>query len=703
MNIRTITIWALLMCLLIPSYSRQYFDKSKDLLLANFDLKPDEDDVHAAAALASMLQHPDLAGVNYYAVAGAYGIQGGTFITTAVPGFYNSLFGAENQKWTNAHANWSASSARARDKVKPILDAGGKVFVQEAGQSDFTYDLLQAVMNAGVTLATVQSRVIVVQHSQWNEDQATQWKLTWVKNNTDYNRIADGNGNNATPQYNTGNTTWMNQAKAASNPNTAAKSFWTQADNICSNWTASWENPAIAGGGVDYSDCVEIWWIFDIGAAADNISKFWSRYVTNTPSGGGAETVSCSSLPSSVQSSTSISVNVPYSANQSRDVVVEFWNSGWLGQATTTVPAGSGTANLTINLSSAPAAGSNYTFKVSIRPVGGNWTTNINSCQINSVAVTSGGGPETVSCNSLPSTIQSSTTVAVNVPYSVNQSRDLVVEFWDSGWIAQSTTTLSAGSGTAAVSIALPSAPSAGSNYTIKTSIRPVGGNWTTSIDFCQKTNITVTTSSGPETVSCSALPGSIPSSTSISVNVPYSANQSRDVVVEFWNNGWLGQNSTTVNAGSGTATVNISLSSAPAPGSNYTFKTSIRPVGGNWTTNINSCQVNGVTVTSSGARLSDGIETLNAESAFTVKAYPVPLSIADHLNVALTLPDPTNVNVQLTSIDGREVYSNTIINEDGTDLIFELASPELERLEKGIYLLKISAGEYSDILRVVR
>lgn len=266
------------------SFARQFFDKSKDLLLANFDLKPDEDDVMAAAALACMLKHPDLAGVDYYVVAGAYGIQGGTYITSAVPGFYNSLFGPENQKWTHAHGDWNGSVTRVRDRVKAVLDAGGKVFVAEAGQSDFTYDVLQAVINAGVSASTVNSKVIVVQHSQWNEDQATQWKLNWVKNNTDYNKIADGNSSgNGTPQYNNGNTSWLSQAKSASNPNTDARSYWTQADDICDNWNASWENPTIAGGGVDFSDNVEIWWIFNTGSNADNLSKFWSRYVTNNP------------------------------------------------------------------------------------------------------------------------------------------------------------------------------------------------------------------------------------------------------------------------------------------------------------------------------------------------------------------------------------------------------------------------------------
>ena len=61
---------------LSPLFAQPWnFNPDQDFLLANFDLMPDEDDVMAAAALSCMLQHPDLAGVKYFAVAGAYGTQ----------------------------------------------------------------------------------------------------------------------------------------------------------------------------------------------------------------------------------------------------------------------------------------------------------------------------------------------------------------------------------------------------------------------------------------------------------------------------------------------------------------------------------------------------------------------------------------------------------------------------------------------------
>ena len=67
----------------------------------------------------------------------------------------------------------------------------------------------------GVSAQTFKTSIIVVQHSDYNENNTTGWKLTWVKNNTDYNRIEDGNsGNNSTPGYNTKVVSYLNQAKS---------------------------------------------------------------------------------------------------------------------------------------------------------------------------------------------------------------------------------------------------------------------------------------------------------------------------------------------------------------------------------------------------------------------------------------------------------------------------------------------------------
>lgn len=97
-------------------------------------------------------------------------------------------------------------------------------------------------------------------------------------------------------------------------------------------------------------------------------------------------------------------------------------------------------------------------------------------------------GPNTVSCANLPSTLQSSTSYTFSVPYQASESRDVVLEFWESGtWKMNARKTVSAGSGTASLSLSLPSAPAPGASCLLKVSIRPVGTNYTANLDACQK------------------------------------------------------------------------------------------------------------------------------------------------------------------------------------------------------------------------
>jgi len=101
--------------------------------------------------------------------------------------------------------------------------------------------------------------------------------------------------------------------------------------------------------------------------------------------------IDCTSLPSSLNTDTSIQVAVKYSADQNRDVVIELWNSGWLGQGKKTVSAGPGNTIVTINLNNAPAVGSNYLLKASIRPVGASWQQNIKQCSKNNITLSNAG------------------------------------------------------------------------------------------------------------------------------------------------------------------------------------------------------------------------------------------------------------------------------------------------------------------------
>ncbi|WP_109433816.1 family 16 glycosylhydrolase [Aquimarina sp. AU119] len=210
-----------------------------------------------------------------------------------------------------------------------------------------------------------------------------------------------------------------------------------------------------------------------------------------------AVSVDCNSLPSSLTTGTSIEVPVTYTADQNRDVVVELWNSGWLGQGRKTVEAGSGTTIVTINLNNAPATGSNYLLKASVRPVGAGWQQNIKSCSKNNITLsTTTPDPDpvivSIDCSSLPSSLNTGTSIEVPVKYSADQNRDVVIELWNSGWLGQGRKTVGVGSGTTTVTINLNNAPAAGSNYLLKASVRPVGAGWQQNIKSCSKNNITL-------------------------------------------------------------------------------------------------------------------------------------------------------------------------------------------------------------------
>ncbi len=265
---------------------RPCFNTKTDLLLAQFDSKPDPDDIHAQAALGSMMLHSDLKGVNIYAVSGAIGEQKGLFLDSSK--LFDMVFG---KRWTAANEDWDQAVADIVDVVLPILKKGGKVWVQEAGQSDITADWVKVILKS-IPESTVKSNVIVVQHSEWNENQSNDDDLAYVKKMTNYFALDDGNalptedwgdrGPYTTPAYRAKDAKWIKLAMESGNKK-AAK-MWSLANEIIDAYFPDGfehEWSYLHFGGVDYSDCCENWWILNIGEVADTHEKFWSRYVTN--------------------------------------------------------------------------------------------------------------------------------------------------------------------------------------------------------------------------------------------------------------------------------------------------------------------------------------------------------------------------------------------------------------------------------------
>jgi hypothetical protein len=277
------------------------FDRKNDLLLLQYDSKPDPDDIHAIAAAGSILAHPEFQNINYYAVSGAYGKQDGKFMHS--PELFTLAFGEQNTKWTDRHTDNKGTVTRIKNKAKDVIEAGGRVWVAEAGQSDVTADWIAALIKDGVSVDTIKNKVMVVQHSQWNENETTADDLAYVKQHSWYVQLDDGNApygetkwgdrsDYSTPGYQNKNKTYLPAAK--NSPVAKTKALWNKADAVIlryypGGYTEEWSS--IHHGGVDFSDTSEVWFILNM-SGLHTIGEFWNTFVvgqeqvTIDPNGG---------------------------------------------------------------------------------------------------------------------------------------------------------------------------------------------------------------------------------------------------------------------------------------------------------------------------------------------------------------------------------------------------------------------------------
>ncbi|AWB66025.1 hypothetical protein C2869_06040 [Saccharobesus litoralis] len=210
-----------------------------------------------------------------------------------------------------------------------------------------------------------------------------------------------------------------------------------------------------------------------------------------------------------------------------------------------------------------------------------------------------GGATDSVTFANSITSLASQTDYAFSMNYGAAASRDIAVELWQGAtYLAGGKTTVNAGSGIATVNLSVSPAPTVGStDYILKGSIRPAGTNWQQNIDTQQINNITI----GSDDFAFTNALTHLPSQTSYDFLVDYDALQTRDLVVEIWNSaGWQGEGKATVQQGAGTATVTVNLATAPTVGeTGYILKGSIRPEGTNWQQNIDTAQLNNITISS--------------------------------------------------------------------------------------------------------
>jgi len=247
------------------------FNIEKDLLLVQYDCKTDVDDLHSVAAFITLMSDPDFKKVNYHAVAGTYGIQEGLYVPP------NDLFRlAFGDNWTDAHENLKSAVERVKLIAKSTLANQGDIWIADAGQSDFSAELVKA-LQADLPELNISQRIHVVQHSDWNEEVTSPASLDFVKKNTAYHKIADGNAvGNGTPGFRSQDyTNWKDKI---TDPKLVK--IWQLAIDLGNEYNGKegrYNNEAIAAGGLDFSDLSEVCWILGLEDIKDT-AHFFNLY-----------------------------------------------------------------------------------------------------------------------------------------------------------------------------------------------------------------------------------------------------------------------------------------------------------------------------------------------------------------------------------------------------------------------------------------
>lgn len=242
------------------------FDPRKDLFLAHFDVKTDVDDLHSAAAVRTLLAAPEFRCVRYLVVAGTYGTQEGDYVPA--PALFARAFG---NSWRDAHNDDATAVADVAAAVRRTIEAGGDVWIMEAGQSDFSARVLQRVVR-GVSANNVRDNVHIVQHSDWNESVTSPEALVFVKANADYRKIPDGNAlDNGSPGYRTEDGRWWTELESDAD----VGDVWREARQVADTYNGvGYLNEAVAAGGFDFSDTVEAMYIFGLDRLDDTDAFF---------------------------------------------------------------------------------------------------------------------------------------------------------------------------------------------------------------------------------------------------------------------------------------------------------------------------------------------------------------------------------------------------------------------------------------------
>ncbi|WP_419658490.1 serine hydrolase domain-containing protein [Desulfosarcina variabilis] len=258
------------------------FRPDKDLICLHHDFAPDPDDGHATVANKTIVSQY---GIIPLVVAGAHDRYNETGKNNYQTKGEVVMQAAWGNNWLNAHADWQGSVKKAADAWRKTLDNGGHIWIAEGGMADFTADVLKSVSHT-YNRQTTRKRIHIIQHSRWNENHSTPDRLTYVKKNTHYLKIDDGNSDQ--------NDTAGLMLKYSSNNKSTIERFMRQAEKsrYADIWQAAFDFLSLVtdqgwpeGRKLDFSDTVELLYILGIEKTTiDNCTDFATIFLKNKES-----------------------------------------------------------------------------------------------------------------------------------------------------------------------------------------------------------------------------------------------------------------------------------------------------------------------------------------------------------------------------------------------------------------------------------
>jgi hypothetical protein len=240
---------------------------ANDLLVLHYDNCPDKDDGHAIPAGKSVVEKYDIN--NVLAVNGTCGNSILNRFNSASNAVMKASWGTE---YLDADGQRAAAVQKSTTRWASTLSNGADVWVAEGGQSDFTAAVVRQIESRYSNINL--KRIHVIQHSAgsgaYNEDFTDSANLSYLKNKTTYQPIANGNvGGNGSADLNQQSFYFVSTARAS-----RFSAEWNAGFRyLPPDCTLRTENCKL-----DFSDTVELLYIVD-DKSTQNVNDFANNYL----------------------------------------------------------------------------------------------------------------------------------------------------------------------------------------------------------------------------------------------------------------------------------------------------------------------------------------------------------------------------------------------------------------------------------------